>query len=484
MTKLLVVDDEEFIQETICDFFSHRGYETCGVSTGEEALSVIEKERPHLVLLDVTLEPGGLNGFEVLEKIKIMDKTVKVIIITGKAKDPESIGKAEMLGVNDYLFKPLNYEKLEKEALPKIGAQLFEDFRREADDNRRLYEELKRGTIQTITALAKALDARDRYTFGHSERVADYSVGITEIMGFPKEERDLMRIAGLLHDVGKIGISDEVLKKPAFLTKHEQNEINSHPTKGANILEPIPRLREISDVVLHHHERYDGSGYPDGLTASDEPIKDKSPNMSNESFSELAPWILAVSDAYDAMTSPRPYRDARSHEAAMEELVRCAGSQFHPGAVEAFQEYCRKYEKKFDFFKSSINYKDYPILLIGEDREALQEIKRKLGNDLEIMIAGGVEEALEIVQSNSKIYLTVVFERVSNILNKEVINTIGSKFPNTKIALTSLEEIGNYDQIMNKCQIMRYILNPSNPFVLKMEILKGLEEVMSSMDEE
>ena len=121
MLKLLVVDDEEFIQETMCNFFSSKGYQTYGASGGEEALSIIKKERPHLVLLDVMLAPGSFNGFEVFKKIKEIDKTIKVIIITGKATDQKSMRRGKELGVNDYLLKPLDYEKLEQEALRVLG---------------------------------------------------------------------------------------------------------------------------------------------------------------------------------------------------------------------------------------------------------------------------------------------------------------------------------------------------------------------------
>ncbi|MFH1075950.1 MAG: response regulator, partial [Pseudomonadota bacterium] len=119
MIKLLAVDDEELIQVSLCKFFRNRGYETYGASTGEEALDLIKKVRPHLVLLDVMLDPSGMDGFDVLEKIKQIDKTIKVIIITGRATDKASIEKATQLGANDFLTKPLDYEKLEKEAIPK-----------------------------------------------------------------------------------------------------------------------------------------------------------------------------------------------------------------------------------------------------------------------------------------------------------------------------------------------------------------------------
>lgn len=135
MLKLLVVDDDVFIQEATCDFFSHKEYETYGVTSGEEALPIIEKERPDLVFLDVILGPGRLNGFDVLKQIKEIDNTIKVIMITGKAIDDESRMKAKALGVDDYLMKPLDYETLEKKALSKIRAQVIDNFRKKTNEN-------------------------------------------------------------------------------------------------------------------------------------------------------------------------------------------------------------------------------------------------------------------------------------------------------------------------------------------------------------
>lgn len=479
MLKLLVVDDEEFIQETMCSFFSSKGYQTYGASGGEDALSIIKKERPHLVLLDVMLTPGSLNGFEVLKKIKEIDKTIKVIIVTGKATDQQSMRRGEELGVNDYLLKPLDYEKLEKEALPKIGAQLFEDFRREADENRRLYKELNQGTIQTITALAKALDARDKYTFGHSERVSDYSAGIADVMGFSTEEIGILRMSSLLHDIGKIALPDEILMKPGKLTRDEFDEIKKHPKVGADILGSMPRLKKVVDIILHHHERYDGKGYPDGLKCKEIPEKSRGVSASN-SFDKMASWILTVSDAYDAMTSPRPYRDALTRESAMEELMRCKGKQFNPVVVEAFQEYYEKNGEKFKSCELTVDYKNYPIMFIGDDIEGLEKIKRNLSKYFTIEIADSLREALNILEKDLNIYLTVIFQRVSNVINQEMIDEIiKSRFPITKIVLCDVEDIKGYDQVISKCQILKYMSNFSNPQPLKVDIIKGIEEAIS-----
>ena len=477
LVKLLVVDDEEFITDTMCAFFRNRGYETYGASSGEEALDIIEEKRPHLVLLDVMLAPGGMNGLEVLGKIKALDDTIKVIIITGKVKNAGSVKEAKELGADDYLMKPLNFEKLETEAIPKIGAQLHEDFRKAADENKRLYEELNQGVIQTITVLARALDTRDRYTFGHSERVAEYAVGIAEIIGFSEEEKDLLKTAGLLHDIGKLGIPDEILRKPGKLTIKEYEDICKHPIEGVKILEPIPRLRIISDIILHHHERCDGKGYPDRLSYD---VPKTGQNIaSTHRFDKMASWILQVPDSFDAMTSPRPYRNALSQEAAMEELNRGKGTQFEPNVVEAFQTYYQKHKAVFKPLERPVDYSRYPILFIGENRAILESIRDALSNNFTIEIAMDIHEALGILEEVQRIYLTIIFQKTSEFITQEMIDKIiETGFPMAKIAIHTAEDINHYDEILNRCQAVKYPINPSNPQALNEEIMEKIREAI------
>jgi diguanylate cyclase (GGDEF)-like protein/putative nucleotidyltransferase with HDIG domain len=178
-------------------------------------------------------------------------------------------------------------------------------------------------SIAAIETLAGAVDARDPYTHGHSERVALYSVAIATELGLNPEERELLRTAALLHDVGKIGIPDSVLKKPAALDKDDWEIIKDHPQLGANILGKAPQLSPILPGILYHHERYDGKGYPHGLAGH------QIPRIAR---------ILAVADTLDAITSNRPYRPGRPLEDALEEIERCSGTQFEPEVIDA----CRR----------------------------------------------------------------------------------------------------------------------------------------------
>jgi len=188
-------------------------------------------------------------------------------------------------------------------------------------ENNALYEVFYNNLINTLKSLVMSIEARDSYTKQHSERVTSISLQIAEVMNLGEDEKDAIRFGGYLHDIGKIGVRDTVLLKPGRLTPEEVSEIRMHPVIGDNIIKPIKFFPRERELVLHHHENFDGSGYPDGLAGEEIP---------------LIVRILTVADTYDAMTSSRPYRKARSHDFAIEELRRCSNSQFDSEVVRAF----------------------------------------------------------------------------------------------------------------------------------------------------
>jgi putative nucleotidyltransferase with HDIG domain len=190
-------------------------------------------------------------------------------------------------------------------------------------ENARLFEEAQEAYVQTVGALASAIDVRDSYTSGHSQRLADLAVKTGEFMGSTEEELIDIRWGALLHDIGKIGVPDDILRKPGVLEAHEEQIMHQHPEIGARIVERVKSLSGIAPIIRAHQERYDGLGYPDGLSAT------AIPKVAR---------IISVADAYVAMTDERVYRKARSHEEAIEELRKCSGSQFDPEVVKAFMK--------------------------------------------------------------------------------------------------------------------------------------------------
>ncbi|NPA39623.1 MAG: GAF domain-containing protein [Thermodesulfobacteria bacterium] len=196
-----------------------------------------------------------------------------------------------------------------------------------AIENARLYNELKETFFNVVFALADTIEKRDPYTGGHTRRVMTYSVAIGEEMGLPKDQLELLKLSAILHDIGKIGIKDDVLLKQSRLTKEEYELIKKHTIFGEEILKHIKQMKEVIPGVKYHHERPDGKGYPEGLKGDQIP---------------LIARIIAVADTFDAMVTDRPYRKGLSFETAIEELKRCSGTQFDPKAVEAFIKVFKK----------------------------------------------------------------------------------------------------------------------------------------------
>jgi len=188
----------------------------------------------------------------------------------------------------------------------------------------KLYVDMKKMYSETISALSNAVDAKDQYTSGHSHRVAEYAVEISRRMGFNEAQIDKIRTAAILHDIGKIGVNENILNKPGKLEEHEFVEIRKHPEIGSNILLQVSNLSEIAKIIMYHHERYDGEGYPSGIGKDQVPIES---------------YIISVSDAYDAMTTNRPYRPALDRDVAIQIIIDEAGKQFHPDVVKAFVRY-------------------------------------------------------------------------------------------------------------------------------------------------
>ena len=288
-----------------------------------DVLSLLDgagSEKPDLMMLDIHMP--GINGFELLKRLKAdpVFRNVPVIFLTGD----EDV-KSETIGLNagaaDFIRKPFAAEVMLKRVHNTIELnRLHNDMAREIKTQT---EKLSRTYIQIVQALAASVDAKDRYTHGHSSRVAAYSREIAKRAGLSVAEQDSIYMMGLLHDVGKIGIQDAIINKTGRLTDQEYAEIKTHPVVGYEILRNIEDYPELMVGARWHHERYDGRGYPDGLAGEDIP--------------EVA-RIIAVADTYDAMTSNRSYRKALSQETVRAEIENCKGSQFDPRFADVMLE--------------------------------------------------------------------------------------------------------------------------------------------------
>jgi len=320
---VLVVDDEEMIREVLVRQLERLGYSPQAVASGHEAVEAMLPGRYDAVLLDIGLP--DIDGLETLRRLLLIDQDLAVLMVTGQTGVSTAV-KALRSGAHDYLLKPIEIDQVQIALERALELQRLRRERREEDARlRRLVHQqavrLEQSFLGAVTALAKALEAKDPYTAGHSERVTRYALELADAVGLGEEAQEAIRLAGPLHDIGKIAIRDEILEKKEKLTDEEWAQIKQHPMTGARILEGIEGMSSILPIVKHHHERWDGKGYPAGLSGNDIPLEAQ---------------VIAVADAFDAMTSDRAYRRALSWQAVQDEFIRCAGQQWDEKLVQAF----------------------------------------------------------------------------------------------------------------------------------------------------
>lgn len=311
--SIVVIDDDAMSLRIAKRVFDREGIRGDYLSSGTAALELLDGTRvPDLVLLDVHMP--DMDGFEVLKSLKTnpVYRQVPVVFLTGdEGVKTETAGLHA--GAADFIRKPFAPEVLLTRVRNIVELnRLHNDM---AHEIKLKTEKLSHAYMQIVQALAASVDAKDRYTHGHSSRVAQYATEIARRAGYSEQELDAIYMMGLLHDVGKIGIQDAIINKNGRLTDEEFAQIKTHPAVGAQILEKITDLPELKLGARWHHERYDGRGYPDGL--------------AGDSIPEVA-RIIAVADTYDAMTSNRSYRTQMPQADVRAEIERCSGSQFDP----------------------------------------------------------------------------------------------------------------------------------------------------------
>jgi len=327
--RILIVDDEVEITEILADLLSE-DYECRRAASAEQALTLLREHQFQLVISDITMP--GMSGLEMIPHAKELSPETVVVMISGMQTVESAIG-ALRLGAFDYLMKPFDLRQVEavvKRALEHydlvVAKQRYENHLEELVEQRtaeldRALNSLEGAYRSTLKALTAALETRDSETHGHSERVVSYSLRLGREYGLNSEQMKALEFGSLLHDIGKIGVPDSILRKPAKLTEEEWVRMREHPLHGQQILRGIEFLQGAARVVAQHHEKWDGSGYPLGLHGED---------------IDLCARIFSVADAFDAMTSDRVYRKGKSYEAAAQELDVWAGRQFDPKVVEAF----------------------------------------------------------------------------------------------------------------------------------------------------
>jgi len=351
--KILIVDDEMRVREILSRKLTDDGYNCLAAADGNIALKMLRADSVELVLLDVMMP--GKAGPEVLREIKAKYPDTAVIMVTAIADVQTAIGLMRM-GAYDYIIKPveLNVLTVSLDRALEKRKLIIENRDYQQHLEQRVEEQTKKirqSFLNSTTSLAYALEAKDKFTHGHSEGVTEIAVAVAKEMAAPKYIAEKIKLAGLLHDVGKIGVSEMILNKPGKLTDDEWELVKAHCEVGERILSPIVEDREILEMVRHHHERFDGKGYPDGLSG-EQMTKGLDIIVLTDTYSRVlsqGAMALAVADAYDAMTSDRPYRPAMPHEAACSELIRGKGKQFAPVIVDTFISLMNKGKKTVKF---------------------------------------------------------------------------------------------------------------------------------------
>ena len=315
--RILVVDDDKTNLQIIRDVLE-RSYDLQLAISGEMALRFVSKRKPDLILMDLMMP--GMDGKETMRRIcqKHENKDIPFVFLTAN-QSPEEEAACLNMGASDFITKPIVPAVLERRISRILELNDFHrDLQAKVAETTRRYQEL---ALESIFAIVNIIEAKDEITEGHSVRVAGYSHALAEAMGYSKERVDEVYQTGLLHDVGKIGIPDLILKKEGKLTSEEYGEIKEHTSIGGHILAAIETMDYLADGAKYHHEKYDGTGYPKGLKGKDIPEIGR---------------IIAVADVFDALVSKRHYKEAMDVESAKQEILRGSGTQFDPEIVQVF----------------------------------------------------------------------------------------------------------------------------------------------------
>lgn len=320
--KILAVDDENGILDTLSIFLKRSGYNFTGVTDPLEAIEVVRKEHFDLMILDFIMSP--IHGDQVVEEIRKFNKDLYILLLTGHKDLAPPLETIRRLDIQGYCEKSDKIDQLL--LLIESGIKSIEQMNEIKNINEKLLytnDQLEKAYLESIETLRYTVEAKDSYTRGHSDRVSAYSVLIGKKLGLNESDLKTLKIGGLFHDIGKIGVPDRVLLKNDKLTDDEYSEIKNHPSIGAHILSNATIFKDIIPIVKHHHERYDGHGYPSMLAGEDIPFMAR---------------IAAVADAFDAMTSNRVYRKQLDLEHVKNEIRNNMGTQFDPKIAEVFLE--------------------------------------------------------------------------------------------------------------------------------------------------
>ena len=334
--KIIVVDDEPGILDSLSIFLKRSGYNFTGVTNPLEAIEKVKNEHFDLMLLDFIMTP--IHGDKVVEEIRKFNKELYILLLTGHKDLAPPLETIKRLDIQGYCEKSDKFDQLL--LLVESGIKAIEQMNTIKKINEELKdtnEKLEKAYLETVETLRYTVEAKDTYTRGHSDRVSEYSVLIGKYLGLSEEELHKLKVGGLFHDIGKIGVPDSILLKTTKLTDDEYSEIKNHPSIGAHILSNASIFQDIIPIVKHHHERYDGRGYPGKLEGENIPYLAR---------------IAAIADSFDAMTSKRTYRDSLPIDVVKGEIEKNKGTQFDPNIADVFLDILNNHYEQIEEIKN------------------------------------------------------------------------------------------------------------------------------------
>lgn len=311
--KIIAVDDEEGIIDSLSIFLKRSGYEFTGITNPIDAIEKVKNEHFDLMILDFLMTP--IHGYQVVEEIRKFNKELYILLLTGHKDLAPPLETIKLLDIQGYCEKSHKFDQLL--LLIESGIKSI----MQMNEIKKINKELENAYLESIETLRYTVEAKDSYTRGHSDRVSEFSVLIGKKIKLSDEDLKILQIGGLFHDIGKIGVPDSILLKDSRLTDAEYSQIKNHPSIGAHILSSATIFRNLIPIVKHHHERFDGHGYPSQLKGQDIPYLAR---------------IATIADSFDAMTSKRTYRDSLPLEKVISEFEKCKGTQFDPELTDIF----------------------------------------------------------------------------------------------------------------------------------------------------
>ena len=417
MSRILVIDDEDVIRMLVMEILESAGHTITGADSAERALALLEEMEFDLVVSDVVMP--GLSGLELLERVREQEASLPVVLVTG-AGTYDTLSQALTRGAAGLVTKPFAHADL----TAAVGDALDRAIRTREE----LRERLLAPTL--ASALANAIEARDSYLHGHCERLASLAVRVAELLGLPAEEIEAVRLGAILHDIGKIGIPDRVLLKPGPLDADERRIVETHPEIGDKLLEPLDLLSSARPVVRHHHERWDGDGYPDRLAGTEIP---------------LGARIVAVADSVEVMTSRQLYKQPKAPDDVVAELRACRGAQWDPHVVDLVLALIDSGELVLSGDGIHLVEQDtspeiapgLAVLLVEDDDEHASEVTETLEEALDgcvVARARSVAGATELV-SGSEWSLAVVDHRLPDGPGLDVLDALRATNPAVPIVM-------------------------------------------------